>query len=47
MPESEKFSLDNTEPGFRLMNLYPDGRFETRVERVAYTHKLDRAAVGY
>jgi Icc protein len=47
MPESEKFSLDNTEPGFRLMNLYPDGRFETKVERVAYTHQLDRAAVGY
>jgi Icc protein len=47
MPESQKFSLDKTEPGFRLMHLYPDGTFKTKVERVAYAHQLDTAAIGY
>jgi Icc protein len=47
MPESEKFGLDNTKPGFRLINLYPDGSFQTTVERVAFAHQLDTAALGY
>ncbi len=48
MPESEKFALDKIEPGFRLINLYPDGSFQTKVVRVAYdAHQLDTAAVGY
>jgi Icc protein len=47
MPESEKFTLDKTEPGFRLIHLYPDGSFETKVERVAYAHQLDSSAIGY
>lgn len=46
-PESTKFALDQVDPGFRLLKLYPDGKFETRVERVAYTQKLDLAAKGY
>ena len=46
IPESEKFSLDKLEPGFRLMKLYPDGTFETRIERVAYDHQLDLSAMG-
>lgn len=47
-PESEKFSLDQVEPGFRLLNLYLDGTFETKIERVAYAHEsLNLAATGY
>lgn len=46
-PQSSNFSLDHEEPGFRLLNLYPDGRWETRIERVAYAHQLNLAATGY
>lgn len=46
-PHSHQFSLDEEAPGFRLLNLYPDGTIETRVERVAYAHELDLAASGY
>ncbi|MBD1935427.1 MULTISPECIES: 3',5'-cyclic-AMP phosphodiesterase [Cyanophyceae] len=46
-PHSHNFSLDKVEPGFRLLNLYPDGSFETRVQRVTYVHELDLAATGY
>jgi Icc protein len=47
LPQSDKFALDETELGFRLINLYPDGTFQTQVERVAYAHQLDIAATGY
>jgi Icc protein len=47
MPNSQKFSLDQTKPGFRLLNLYPNGMFKTKIERVAYTHQLDTTAMGY
>ncbi len=47
MPESNKFALDETELGFRLINLYPDGTFQTQVKRVAYAYQLDTAAKGY
>lgn len=46
-PESTKFALDEIYPGFRLLNLYPDGTCETRIERVAYAHQLNLAAKGY
>ena len=46
-PQSSNFSLDHEKPGFRLLKLYPDGRWETRIERVAYAHQLDLAATGY
>lgn len=46
-PQSANFSLDHKKPGFRLLKLYPDGRWETRIERVAYAHQLDLAATGY
>lgn len=47
MPQTDKFCLDKTDPGFRLIYLYPDGSFQTQVERVAYTHPLDTASAGY
>ena len=46
-PQSSNFSLDNVEPGFRLLNLYSDGNWETWIERVAYARQLDMAATGY
>ncbi|HEY9605812.1 MAG TPA: 3',5'-cyclic-AMP phosphodiesterase [Allocoleopsis sp.] len=47
LPESEDFALDVREPGFRLIRLYPDGTFKTKVERVTFAHQLDTAALGY
>ena len=46
-PQSSSFSLSHEKPGLRLLKLYPDGSWETRIERVAYSHKLDLAATGY
>ena len=33
-PESQTFSLDTTAPGYRLINLYTDGRIESRINRL-------------
>ncbi len=46
-PQSSTFSLGQEQPGFRLLNLYPDGTWETRIERVAYAEQLDLTATGY
>lgn len=46
-PQSSSFSLDFKKPGFRLLNLYPDGRWKTRIERVGSPHQLGIAATGY
>ncbi|HEY9625896.1 MAG TPA: 3',5'-cyclic-AMP phosphodiesterase [Coleofasciculaceae cyanobacterium] len=35
-PKAEEFTIDTEQPpGFRLLSLYPDGQFETRVQRIA------------
>jgi 3',5'-cyclic-AMP phosphodiesterase len=34
-PLSEEFTLDDQPPGFRLLRLYSEGRYETEVRRVA------------
>lgn len=46
-PGSSSFAVDKTSPGFRLLKLYPNGTWETWVERVPYSHTLDLAATGY
>lgn len=47
-PKSDRFCLDkDLQPGFRLLSLYPDGSFETHIERVACAQPLDLAATGY
>jgi Icc protein len=46
-PHSSNFALDQEHPGFRLLHLYPDGTWWTRVERSSYFHELDFAARGY
>jgi len=35
-PRSPNFALDEIAPGFRWLKLYPDGKFETRVERLSW-----------
>lgn len=46
-PESQDFSIDSEKPGFRLLNLYPNGIWDTKVKRIAYSHQPDLAAAGY
>lgn len=44
----DTFELDNLPPGYRVVKLHPDGRFETHVERIEkYIGFFDRAAKGY
>jgi Icc protein len=35
LPQSEHFAMDTVTPGYRWLTLYPDGRFDTDVERTA------------
>jgi len=46
-PQSQRFCLDDLAPGFRLLSLRADGSFETHVERVPLTVRLDLSATGY
>jgi len=46
-PNCQEFTLDDIEPGFRLLWLYPNGTFETEVKRTAFRYTLDLAATGY
>lgn len=45
--ESDDFALGQEPPGFRLIQLYPDGTWTSHVERVKFSHLLDLAATGY
>jgi Icc protein len=38
-PHSETFAIDNQMPGFRILRLWADGRFESVVERVSVGHE--------
>lgn len=33
-PETEALEVDSVAPGFRIIDLFPDGRYQTRIERV-------------
>lgn len=46
-PNSPKFSLDQQQPGIRLVTLHSDGTWESAVQRIAYRCQLDLAAAGY
>ncbi len=48
-PQCQQFRLDNLDPGFRLLFLYPDGSFETRIERVPLGESVspNLSATGY
>jgi Icc protein len=48
LPHSERFAVDNATPGYRWLELHPDGRIETGVERVAaLPGEIDMASCGY
>jgi Icc protein len=48
LPNSEEFALDIIPPGYRWLKLYPDGTFQTGVERLqAIPGKIDLGARGY
>lgn len=48
LPGSEDFALDTRAPGYRELLLYPDGRLETWVRRLAaYPEPLNATAEGY
>ncbi len=47
-PNSPEFLVSTESPGLRWLELYPDGRIETRVERVQNVEfHIDLAAKGY
>lgn len=47
-PNSEGFKLDQTAPGYRWLDLYPDGRLETAVSRLnGIDLAVDYASQGY
>ncbi|MER3435096.1 MAG: 3',5'-cyclic-AMP phosphodiesterase [Leptolyngbya sp. ERB_1_1] len=45
--ESDEFALGQETPGFRLIQLYQDGTWESQVKRVQFNYSLDLAATGY
>ena len=48
LPKSKDFALDNAAPGYRWLELHPDGRIETGVTRIAgVTGSVDMACNGY
>ena len=47
-PKSDDFKVDQSLPGFRVLDLLPDGRFETQVIRLKdYVLGVDETANGY
>ncbi|MBF2025168.1 MAG: 3',5'-cyclic-AMP phosphodiesterase [Oscillatoriales cyanobacterium C42_A2020_001] len=46
-PNSSSFSLDEEQPGLRLVNLFPDGSWESAVQRTLYVCEPDLTAAGY
>lgn len=47
-PDSERFRASDLSPGYRWLDLYPDGRIETGVERVSgVSFDVDLDSTGY
>ncbi len=47
-PQSDVFTLDDTPPGYRWLELYADGAITTGIRRVdAYTSGIDMESPGY
>jgi Icc protein len=48
LPGSQDFALDAATPGFRWLELHPDGGIDTGIERIAgYPDPLDLSGAGY
>ncbi len=46
-PQEADFTIDQIRPGFRRLQLYPNGQFSTSVMRASYQRLPDLAATGY
>lgn len=46
-PRSRTFAVDDRDPGFRLLTLYPDGTFLSWVERVPVKQQVNLQSRGY
>ncbi|MEM9136892.1 MAG: 3',5'-cyclic-AMP phosphodiesterase [Cyanobacteria bacterium P01_F01_bin.42] len=46
-PRSQDFAVDDRHPGFRLLTLFPDGSFQSWVERVPVKQTADLQSAGY
>lgn len=46
-PNSSEFCLDEAQPGLRMITLYPNGEWQSAIQRITYTCELDLAAAGY
>ncbi len=47
LPRSQEFGLEPVGPGFRQLWLYPDGAWQTQVNRINFQTLVDAAATGY
>ncbi|MEM1171929.1 MAG: 3',5'-cyclic-AMP phosphodiesterase [Cyanobacteria bacterium P01_H01_bin.35] len=47
VPENSELVLDKKSPGLRLLTLYPDGNYTTKIERADYIYEFDITASGY
>jgi Icc protein len=48
LPKSKEFAIDSAAPGYRWLELHPDGRIETGVKRIAsIPGSVDMACNGY
>lgn len=46
-PEHADFAIDQAQPGFRILHLYPNGTMTTQIKRVSYQRQPNLAATGY
>lgn len=46
-PDNDEFTLDRKSPGYRWLDLHPDGRIDSGVERVAMAFDIDFSSLGY
>ena len=47
-PQTSDFSLDTAAPGFRWLELHPNGRIDTGIERLHHvSYEVDRTQTGY
>lgn len=47
-PDSEKFAIDKKNPGYRWLDLYPDGRFYSEISRTTdIVQHIDYESKGY
>ena len=47
-PNNDDFTIDNEKPGYRWLDLMPDGEIKTGVERVVEkSYSIDFESTGY